>query len=421
VPPTSPLKAQPVTAMGAARAVYGQVPGPVAITIDQAVNEALDRNLNLLAERFNVSVADAAVVTAGLRPNPVLTASLMRPDQSLVDAGISPHEQVIRTDYVIERGDKREWRLNQAALAKSIVILQLENTIRMLRLDVESAFIDLQLAKQNLSLAQGNLTAFNNLVQINTERVRAGDLSQVELSRSQLAALQFQNDVRQQETKLRVAKTRLGTLLGRGSGSDAIDVTGDLRKDVQPLDYEQLRRQALDARPDVRALRADQARSVADTRLQLANGTADYTISGEYHRQEGSEVRGNSYGVFFSVPLPIFSRNQGEVARAQVQQQQTRTKVQALEQDIASEVANAYAEYSASHEIVQTIETRMLTPARDVRTTTEYSYRRGEASFVEFLDAVRAYNDTMQSYNEARAAYARSLYALDAISGKVTP
>jgi cobalt-zinc-cadmium efflux system outer membrane protein len=408
-------------AMGAARAVYGQVPGPVAITIDQAVNEALDRNLTLLAERFNVSVADAGVVTAGLRPNPVLTASLMRPDETLVDAGISPHEQVIRTDYLIERGDKREWRLNQAALAKSIVTLQLENTIRTLRLDVESAFIDLQLAEQNLSLAQGNLTAFNNLVQINSERVRAGDLSQVELSRSQLAALQFQNDVRQQETKLRVAKIRLGTLLGRGSGSDAIDVTGDLRKDVQPLDYEQLRRQALDARPDVRALRADQARSVADTRLQLANGTVDYTISGEYHRQEGSAVRGNSYGVFLSVPLPIFSRNQGEVARARVQQQQTRTKVQALEQDIASEVANAYAEYSASHDIVQTIETRMLAPARDVRTTTEYSYRRGEASFVEFLDAVRAYNDTMQSYNEARAAYARSLYALDAISGKVTP
>jgi cobalt-zinc-cadmium efflux system outer membrane protein len=407
--------------MGAARAVYGQVPGPVAITIDQAVNEALDRNLTLLAERFNVSVADAGVVTAGLRPNPVLTASLMRPDETLVDAGISPHEQVIRTDYLIERGDKREWRLNQAALAKSIVTLQLENTIRTLRLDVESAFIDLQLAEQNLSLAQGNLTAFNNLVQINSERVRAGDLSQVELSRSQLAALQFQNDVRQQETKLRVAKIRLGTLLGRGSGSDAIDVTGDLRKDVQPLDYEQLRRQALDARPDVRALRADQARSVADTRLQLANGTVDYTISGEYHRQEGSAVRGNSYGVFLSVPLPIFSRNQGEVARARVQQQQTRTKVQALEQDIASEVANAYAEYSASHDIVQTIETRMLAPARDVRTTTEYSYRRGEASFVEFLDAVRAYNDTMQSYNEARAAYARSLYALDAISGKVTP
>lgn len=410
-----------LVAVFAVRVICGQSPPGTPITIDQAVTEALDHNLNLLAERFNLDVAGAAVLTAGLRPNPVITASLMRPDQSLVDAGISPYEQVFRTDYVVERGGKRQRRLDQATLAKSVVALQFVNTARALRLDVESAFIDLLLAKRNLSLAQDNLKAFNDVVQINVDRVRTGDLSQVELSRSQLAALQFQNDVRQRETKLRVAKNRLSALTGRGPNGDALDAVGDLRKDLQPVDFEFLRRQALDIRPDIRALRTDQARSVADTRLQLANGTIDYTISGEYHRQEGSDVRGNSFGVFFSAPVPLFNRNQGEVARAHVQQQQLRTKVQGLEQDISTEVANAYAEYSASRDIVDTIETRMLASANDVRTTTEYSYRRGEASFVEFLDAVRAYNDTMQSYNEARAAHARSLYTLDSIAGKVTP
>ena len=82
----------------------------------------------------------------------------------------------------------------------------------------------MQLAKLNLALARDNLEAFNNVVQINTERVRTGDLSQVELSRSRLAALQFQNDVRQQETKLRVARNRLSTLIGRGPNGDALDV-----------------------------------------------------------------------------------------------------------------------------------------------------------------------------------------------------
>ena len=399
----------------------GQTEKVSPITIDQAVTEALDHNLNLLAERYNVDVADAAMVTAGLRPNPVITASLMRPDGPLVNAGVSPSEQIFRTDYVIERGAKRGRRLDQATLAKSVVVLQLLNTVRTLRLSVESAFTDLQLAQRNLSLAQDNLKAFHDVVQINTERVRTGDLSAVELARSRLAALQFQNDVRQQETKLRVATNRLGTLLGRRPNGDALEPAGDVRKDMQPIDYEQLRHRALDARPDVRALRADQLRSVADTRLQLANGTIDYTVSGEYHRQESSDLRGSSYGVFVSAPLPIFNRNQGELARARSQEQQALTKTQALEQDIANEVANAYAEYSASRDVVETIEAQMLVTAADVRTTTEYSYRRGEASLVEFLDAVRAYNDTMQSYNEARATYARSLYTLDAIAGKVAP
>ena len=60
----------------------------------------------------------------------------------------------------------------------------------------------------------------------------------------------------------------------------------------------------------------------------------------------------------------------------------------------------------------------MLSEAREVRQVTEYSYRRGEASLLEFLDATRAFNETMQAYNDARADYARSLYLLDSVSGK---
>jgi cobalt-zinc-cadmium efflux system outer membrane protein len=398
-----------------------QTPSGTAVTVDQAVREALDHNLNLLTERFNVSVADTAIVTASLKPNPVMTVNFFRPDRILVNAGISPYEQVFRTDYVLERGGKRERRVDQATLAKSVTELQLVNTTRSLILDVESAFTDVQLAKLNLALARDNLQAFNNVVQINAERVRTGDLSQVEWSRSRLAALQFENDVRQQDTRLRVARNHLSALIGRGPNGDAMDVIGELRKDPQAIEYDALVRQALEARPDLRAVHTDQARSVADLRLQLANGKIDYTVSGEYHRQADAEVHGNSYGVFFSAPLPIFNRNQGEVARAQVQQQQLKAKAQALENDIASEVANAYAQYSTTREIVDTIERQMLRQAQDVRTTMEYSYRSGEASFIEFLDAVRAFNDTMQSYNSARAEYARSLYTLDSISGKVKP
>lgn len=395
--------------------------GPEPLTIEQAVRAAIDSNLNLLAERFNVKVADAAIATAALRPNPVVTVSASKPDQPLADAGVSTYEQVFRTDYIVEGGGKRARRMEQATLAKSIAELQLLNTTRNLVLDVQGAFVDIQLAKLNLALARDNLHAFNDVVQINAERVRTGDLSQVELSRSQLAALQFENDVRQQEAKLRMARNRLSTLIGRGPDGDVLDVTGDLRRDAQAADYDVLRRRALATRPDLRAVRADQARNAADLRLQLANGTIDYTISGEYHHVDGGGLSGNSYLLALSVPLPVFNRNQGEVARAHAQQDQIGTKIRAIENDVSSEVANAVAAYAASRDVVNTIEQRMLAQAQDVRSVTEYSYRRGEASFIEFLDAVRTYNDTMQNYNAARAEYARSLYLLDSIAGRGNP
>lgn len=391
------------------------------LTIEQAVSEALDHNLSLLAERFNVTVAAASVVTAGLRPNPVVTVNAMLPDRALVDAGVSTRDGVVRTDYVLERGEKRERRVDQAVLARSVAELQLLNTTRTLVLDVERAFTDVQLAKLNLTLARENLAAFSSVVAVNTERVRTGDLSQVELSRSRLAALQFENDVQQQVSKLSVARSRLSTLIGRGPSGAGLDVTGELRHDAVALDQGVLALRASEARPDLRAAKSDQARSVADLRLQLANAKVDYTVSGEYHRQAAGGLVGNAYGIYFSAPLPIFNRNQGEVARAQAQQQQLDAKTKALEADIAGELEAAFSEYTSARRIVERIETDMLAQARDVRTTMEYSYRRGEASFVEFLDAVRAFNDTTQSYNEARADYARSLYELDAISGKVTP
>src|SRR5262252_9162056 len=148
------------------------------ITIEQAVGEALDHNLSLLAERYNVTVADAAVVTAGLRPNPVVTLNAMLPDTNLVDAGVAVREGVVRTDYVVERGGKRERRVEQATLARSVAELQLLETTRKLVLDVETAYGDVQLAKLNLALAQENLSAFNNVVAIDAERVRTGDLAQ---------------------------------------------------------------------------------------------------------------------------------------------------------------------------------------------------------------------------------------------------
>ena len=80
---------------------------------------------------------------------------------------------------------------------------------------------------------------------------------------------------------------------------------------------------------------------------------------------------------------------------------------------------NAYQQYSTAQALLQRIETEMLNQSRDVRQTIEYSYRRGQSSFIEFLDAQRAFNDTRQSYNNAQADYARSLYLIDSVAGRV--
>ncbi|MBI3679280.1 MAG: TolC family protein [Acidobacteria bacterium] len=390
------------------------------ITLDQALREAIASNLDLAAARHSISVAEARQITARLRPNPVMTVSADHLDllgtgyNSINNAG--PNEYSYRTDFILERGGKRTARMELAAVEKSVTELGFQDTMRRLIFDVESAFVDVQLARENLALAEDNLRSLNGIVAINTVRVRTGDLAVVELDRSQVAAMQYQTAVRQAELQLRQARNRLQFLLGRPVAVEDFDVTGPIRRDDRRISLEEVRGRAQTRRPDLQAIRQTQARNQADLRLQLAQGKIDYTTGVEYRRQQAPSGMGNSLGFFFSAPLPLFNRNQGEIARSQREIDQAAAQIRALEARVNGEVTSTWHQYFTSRGLLEDIEQKMLAKARSVRQTTEYSYRRGEATLVEFLDAQRAFNDVTQSYNEARANYARSLYLLDSVT-----
>jgi cobalt-zinc-cadmium efflux system outer membrane protein len=392
------------------------------ITVERAVAEAIEKNFALMAQRQNIAVAEARIITARLRPNPVLTVEgdhldLLGTRYSDVNRA-GPAEFSARTDVVLERGGKRNYRIEAAEAAREVARLQFLDSVRSLVLDVQTAFADATLAGSNLALARENLKALNEIVEVNQARVRSGDLAEVELLRTRVAALGFQNAVRQGELRLRAALNRLKLLLGRSRDARGIEVAGDLRRDPGPVSRSDVERDALARRPDVLALRQDQARSAAELRLQLAQGKVDYVVGTEYRRQQGLAGTGNSLGLFFSAPLPLLNRNQGEIERARQEHQQIELRLRGLEATIRSDVDTAYEQYSTAKGLLETIERDMLQQSQDVRQIMEYSYRRGEATLVEFLDAQRAFNETTQAYNEARAEYARSLYLIDSIAGK---
>src|SRR5206468_11320802 len=121
--------------------------GMRAITIDQAVSEAVDRNLGLLAERTNLTVAQAGLITARLRPNPVLSGGANGLDWAgtgFNDANAAgPPEYAIRVDMPFERGGKRELRTELADASTRLAEAQLADAIRRLKLDVTLACLDL--------------------------------------------------------------------------------------------------------------------------------------------------------------------------------------------------------------------------------------------------------------------------------------
>ena len=409
---------------------FGQIPASPpenlqTLSLSQAISEALDKNLDLIAARYDIPIAQARILTARLRPNPIFGLEAghlnypITPDFNNSHGG-GPNEFAIRTDFILERGEKRERRVEVAEASRSVAELQVLNAVRTVVLNVETAFVDILQAKANLALALDSLRSFDEIVNVNTVRVKDGDLAEVELIRTQVAQLQFENTVRQAQLQVQMARARLQVVLGRGITEPLADATGEMRRDVIPADVLTLRQVAFVQRPDLLAQRRDQIRSQAELRLQLAQGKVDYTIGSEYRRQQGASSFANLLGFFFSANLPIFNRNQGEIARATQEQSQAGARVRALETTVQNDIQIAYLQYSSALTTLNRVEGSLLQRATDVRQITEYSYRRGESTFLEFLDAQRAYNETMQAYNEARGDFARSLYSIDAATGAST-
>lgn len=384
------------------------------LTVDAAVAEAIQRNLGLLAMQSSLSVADAGVVAAGLRPNPVLSGGADSLDWLGTGFdetnGAGPPQLSVRIDVPLERPGKRALRIDLATEGTRVARAQFADAVRRLALDVTLAGIDVLEAKARVRLAEDNLQALERLVELNERRLSSGAIPQLEVTRSRVAMLQYRGSVADAERTLRTARLKLLPLLGRTPDDQPIDI--DDRLDLAPRaaapDLAALQQAARASRPDLLALQHEQARTQADLRLQIAEGRVDYTVGAEYRRQQGVNGRGNLLGLFVGVPLPVFNRNQGEIARAQAEARQAGQALVAHEAEVAAEVATAYQEFESSRQLLLELERDLLPLTVDARTATTYVYQAGATSLLDVLDAQRAYNDTMDTYYSAQATYRRA-------------
>ena len=387
--------------------------GPVRISLDEAIQIALQHNHSLLAARTTIQQSQASETTANLRPNPTLFADweylpLFSPSSQNSQYLQGSTEADLGLGYLIERGKKRQHRLQAAkditAQTRSLVA----DNERGLSFNVASLFVNVQLAESTLELAEQDLTSFQQTVNLSEIRYKAGAISEDDYLKIKLQLLQFETDLQQAQLAKVQALSDLRQLLGYESVSADYDVAGPF--DYQPLkgNLEDLQMKALQNRPDLRA--AQQGVTAADSQyaLQKAIGKVDVTVQDNY-----SHVNGINTATFYgSVPVPIFNRNQGEIARAhfaitQAQEQEKATNGQAL-----TDVRDAYEGLRTNDKVITLYRSGYLDVAQKDRDISEYAYKRGAASLLDFLDAERSYRATQLAYRQALASYLLALEQL---------
>ena len=431
--PSVRLVAAVMAALTLAWAAYGQAAtGPVRITLDEAIQMALQHNHLLIAMRTTVQQSEAEEVTQGLRPNPVLFSDweylpLGSPAHQNADlyTGVATPDYLknntegdIGLSYLIERGGKRLDRLQaQKDITAQTRSLVADNE-RGLTFQVATLFFNAQLAESTLDLAEQDLKSFQSTVDISENQYKAGGLSENNYLMIKLQLLQFEADREQAELARVQSLSDLRQLLGYESISADFDVASDFEYQPVKVNLQDLQMKALQNRPDLRA--AQQGVTAADSQYQLqkAIGKQDVTVSGNYSHVNGI----NAATVLASIPLAIFNRNQGEIARTryaitQAQEQQIAVNGQAL-----TDVKDAYEGLESNDRVVQLYISKYLDVATQSRDISEYAYRRGGLALLDFLDAERSYRATELAYRQALASYLVALEQLrEAVGTRTLP
>lgn len=378
----------------------------VQVTLDDAIRLALQHNHALQALRSTIQQGMAEEITANLRPNPTLGLDaqflpIFQPDQFSSDYINQQAQFDAGIGYLFERGKKRQHRLQAAKDQTSVVRSQVSDSERQTVFNVGNQFVTVLLAKSTMELAEQDLQSFQKTIDISNERFRVGDMSEGDYLKIKLQLLQFQTDAWQAKLAKMQALAALRQLLGFESVPNDFDVQGDLAYEPVHGDLDSLKTLAAMNRPDLRAAQQGVVAAESQLALQQANGKMD--ITGTFNYTHTAAV--NTGAFYFNMPLPIFTRNQGEIARARYAITQAQEQAAETTQQVSTDVVTAYENLVNNNQIIKLYESGYVDDAKKSRDITEYAYRKGAASLLDYLDSERTFRANQLAYRQALASY----------------
>jgi cobalt-zinc-cadmium efflux system outer membrane protein len=379
-------------------------------TWDRVKEQFQLNNTTLLASKLNIDELKAQEITAHLRPNPDFTLTAdgtqISPShgvwQPFAGTFVSPG-----VSYLFERRNKRGLRYEAAKQGTAIGAAQSADTERTLLFNLRTAFVGILQAKAVLRLAHDNLEYYDKILKVSRDRFQAGDIARIDLDRLELQRLQYESDLQNAEVNLRTTKINLLALLDDRRPVDSFDVEGtfDFRDDLLPLD--DYRKEALAARPDLRAALLTVKQAETNYKLAEADGSTDptlglwFTHNGSFNNPDAL----NTIGASVSIPLRIFDRNQGEKLRTKIDISRNEKLRQGVETQVYSDVDSAYATLNSNINLLQPYKRQYLEQAVRVRDTVFFSYQHGGASLLDFLNAESEYRSVKLNYVNLVGSY----------------
>ncbi|MEO9233593.1 MAG: TolC family protein [Polyangiaceae bacterium] len=381
-------------------------------------------NLEIVAQRANVSLATAQIEVARVFPDPQLTAGLYQYD---VTQRANPTASVVALNVPLQIGGQRGARVDLANAELSAAQSDLEDFLRVLRANAAGAYVDAIHAQLVLDRREQTAQDLEKLVAVNEQRFRVGDIGESLLLQSRVEARQSRADVLNAQGGVSEATFAVYGLLGAGARNwmgRSVEFEGDLKTMAdRSFDAKSLVDKAIALRPDLRAAKRRVNAAERQIDLAKANRVIDVGVGASWQHNFAvndttSPLPSSDFlGLTATVPLPFSRLYHGELNVAYATQSQNVAIEKSAEVRVEAEVRSAIARYQAAAARVQLYTGGVLADADKVLEKTLYNYTRGGATLVEVLVAQHTDNDVYLAYYDALSDVSHALVSLEEAIG----
>lgn len=397
---------------------------PLVLSKEKIEQDFLERNLEILAQKYHISQAEAEVIQAKLWHNPTITVSEINlwhnptaETLPYIYRNRGRHQQIaVELEQVIETAGKRKKRVRLQQLHVENEIITFQELLRNLKYDLRQTLTELQILQSEENLLSSQITLFENLAAAYEKQWKSGNVSEMEYVRIQAEKINFQNDLAfikiDKSEKIQKIKTYMGL-----TNRNDIEISNSLEHITHPLlRLQELSAIALEHRSDYRMLLTQQEINKQQLLVEKAEKTPDITLNLNYDR--GGNIMTNFFGIGIAMDLPLFNKNQGNIRRAELELEKNATLLSHHEITIANEVENIHRQLLALEQLLYNQNKEYETQLDNAFEKYTRNFQNRNISVMEFMDFTEAYINNKKNIIDHKGSYLKTFEELQYLIGK---
>ena len=400
--------------------LHAQETTALQLSLKDAEKIFLERNLSLIAERYNIDMAQAQVTQARLFENPVISLEqnvYNRLNGKYFDMG-KEGEATAEIEQVINLAGQRNKRVRLERVNKEIAEYQFEEVLRTLRSELNRTFVEICFSTRSIGIYDKEIESLGLLMQATKEQQSKGNISLLESSRLESLLLSLRKEKNELENNLIGLHGELNLLLSLPTGQEVTLLLDDeilKQVDAATVSFTDMSRM-LSVRPDLKMAHANVTAAQANLKLQRSLAAPEFSIKGMYDR--AGNFIDNYFAIGASISVPIFNRNQGNIKSPKLDIQQNGKEEEYAIEKARMELHAAYIRLQKAAELYRSSNDELEHNFGRLIEGVNENFRKRNISMLEFIDYYQSYKETCLQLHELKKEVFLAMENLNTIVGQ---